>query len=76
MKHYRSKAASEGLKIVSADLAAAGIHQTDHVRLTIKQLVVQNLDYGFDGFLIYVLTLSIFPGFLYENTGNHSLGEW
>ncbi|MBA0754792.1 hypothetical protein Gogos_005592 [Gossypium gossypioides] len=27
-------------------------------------------------FLIYVLTLSIFPGFLYENTGKHKLGAW
>lgn len=27
-------------------------------------------------FLIYVWTLSIFPGFLYENTGQHGLGTW
>lgn len=27
-------------------------------------------------FLIYALTLSIFPGFLYENTGEHKLGSW
>ncbi|KAK9166118.1 hypothetical protein Scep_001309 [Stephania cephalantha] len=32
--------------------------------------------YAIDLFLIYVLTLSIFPGFLYEDTGSHSLGEW
>ena len=27
-------------------------------------------------FLIYSLTLSIFPGFLSEDTGSHSLGTW
>jgi equilibrative nucleoside transporter 1/2/3 len=27
-------------------------------------------------FLIYALTLSIFPGFLSEDTGTHSLGTW
>ncbi|KAJ8434888.1 hypothetical protein Cgig2_003327 [Carnegiea gigantea] len=45
-------------------------------RLTIKQLMLQNLDYGLSLYLTNVLTLSIFPGFLYENTGHHSLGEW
>ncbi|MCI17413.1 equilibrative nucleotide transporter 3-like, partial [Trifolium medium] len=29
-----------------------------------------------DLFLTYVLTLSIFPGFLSEDTGSHSLGTW
>ena len=29
-----------------------------------KQLMLQNLDYGLDLFLIYVLTLSRFPRFL------------
>eukprot|EP00262_Sarcandra_glabra_P020491 TRINITY_DN8177_c0_g1_i2.p1 TRINITY_DN8177_c0_g1~~TRINITY_DN8177_c0_g1_i2.p1 ORF type:complete len:165 (-),score=16.28 TRINITY_DN8177_c0_g1_i2:2-463(-) len=29
-----------------------------------------------DILLIYVLTLAIVPGFLYENTGSHSLGSW
>lgn len=37
---------------------------------------MQNIDYAFDIFLIYVLTLSIFPGFLSEDTGSHSLGTW
>ncbi|KAL2341970.1 hypothetical protein Fmac_009910 [Flemingia macrophylla] len=87
VKYYRSKAALEGSKTVSADLAAAGIRtKTDdevgyvnkqkEERLSNKQLFVQNIDYAVDLFLIYVITLSIFPGFLYENTGTHRLGTW
>ncbi|GAA0186062.1 transporter [Lithospermum erythrorhizon] len=91
VKHYRSKAASEGSTTVSADLAAAGI-DTDmnerllsspeaddakhQERLTNKQLLFQNIDYAMDLYLIYTISLSIFPGFLYENTGNHNLGDW
>lgn len=45
-------------------------------RLGNKQLLIQNVDYAIDMFLIYVLTLSIFPGFLSEDTGSHSLGSW
>lgn len=45
-------------------------------RLSNKQLFIQNIDYAMELFLIYVLTLSIFPGFLFENTGKHQLGEW
>ncbi|KAK7246607.1 hypothetical protein RIF29_41476 [Crotalaria pallida] len=88
VKYYRSKAALEGSKTVSADLAAAGIQTTtkdndgyeydakQQERLSNKQLFLQNLDYAVDLFLIYVVTLSIFPGFLYENTGTHQLGTW
>ncbi|KAJ8761412.1 hypothetical protein K2173_001543 [Erythroxylum novogranatense] len=86
VKYYRAKAASEGSKTVSADLAAAGIDPSanqaaesdakHHDRLSSKQLFFQNIDYALDLFLIYVLTLSIFPGFLYENTGEHKLGAW
>ncbi|XP_041026311.1 equilibrative nucleotide transporter 3-like [Juglans microcarpa x Juglans regia] len=88
VKYYRSKAASEGSKTVSADLAAAGIQKntnqgegdeddTKHQqRLSNKLLFFQNIDYAIDLFLIYVLTLSIFPGFLYENTGFHRMGLW
>lgn len=80
IKYYRSKASSEGSKTVSADLIAAGVHKDDESkledRLSTKQLLLQNWDYAFDLYVIYVLTLSIFPGFLYENTGNHSLGSW
>lgn len=41
-----------------------------------KQLLLENIDYAIDLFLIYALTLSIFPGFLSEDTGSHSLGTW
>ncbi|XP_057507736.1 equilibrative nucleotide transporter 3-like isoform X2 [Actinidia eriantha] len=86
VKYYRSKAASEGSKTVSADLAAGGIYAEPGreaeedpkqlKRLSTKELLFQNIDYAFDMFLIYVLTLSIFPGFLSEDTGSHSLGSW
>ncbi|XP_076950251.1 equilibrative nucleotide transporter 3-like [Bidens hawaiensis] len=86
VKHYRAKAAREGSKTVASDLAAAGI-QTEHngtddidakltSRLSNKELLYKNIDYALDLFLIYVLSLSIFPGFLYENTGSHQLGSW
>ncbi|KAJ0054591.1 hypothetical protein Pint_02141 [Pistacia integerrima] len=83
VKYYRAKAASEGSKTVSADLAAGGIQtllkeqdEEQFQRLSNKQLLLQNIDYALDMFLIYVLTLSIFPGFLSEDTGSHSLGTW
>ncbi|TYI77575.1 hypothetical protein E1A91_D06G150100v1 [Gossypium mustelinum] len=81
VKYFRSKAALEGSKTVQADLEAAGIqikedHHEQNERLSNKQLFIQNVDYALDMFLIYVLTLSIFPGFLYENTGKHKLGTW
>ncbi|XVF25919.1 hypothetical protein REPUB_Repub13aG0255600 [Reevesia pubescens] len=82
VKYFRSKAALEGSKTVKADLAAAGIQTKEdqgdgqNERLSNKQLFLQNIDYELDLFLIYVLTLSIFPGFLYENTGEHKLGTW
>ncbi|KAF3782283.1 Equilibrative nucleotide transporter 3 [Nymphaea thermarum] len=68
---------------VTTDLAAAGVLQDtqtdlenpkDFQRFSNKQLLIQNIDYAIDLYLIYVLTLSIFPGFLYEDTGSHSLG--
>ncbi|XP_022970728.1 equilibrative nucleotide transporter 3-like [Cucurbita maxima] len=85
VKHFRAKAALEGSKTVSADLAAAGIHgvadeamgkATEVERLSNKELLSQNIDYVVDIFFIYALTLSIFPGFLSEDTGSHSLGTW
>ncbi|XWS19508.1 hypothetical protein CRYUN_Cryun31cG0022100 [Craigia yunnanensis] len=85
VKYFRSKAASEGSKTVKADLAAAGIQTKEdqghedakqNERLSHKQLFFQNIDYALDLFLIYVLTLSIFPGFIFENTGKHKLGSW
>ncbi|KAL1298977.1 hypothetical protein HN51_043286 [Arachis hypogaea] len=85
VKYYRSKAASEGSKTVSADLAAGGIetlseevegYEKQSERKGIQQLLLENMDYALDMFLIYTLTLSIFPGFLSEDTGSHSLGTW
>ncbi|CAD5176902.1 unnamed protein product [Musa acuminata subsp. malaccensis] len=86
VKYYRAKAASEGSRTVAADLAAAGIEALPDTgteedpkrleRLSNKQLLAQNIDYAIDIYLIYVLTLSIFPGFLSEDTGSHNLGSW
>ncbi|KAL5130700.1 Equilibrative nucleotide transporter 3 [Glycine soja] len=85
VKYYRSKAASEGSKTVSADLAAGGIqipsgranqYEKEIDRKGNKKLLLENIDYALDLFLIYALTLSIFPGFLSEDTGSHSLGTW
>ncbi|RLM53048.1 hypothetical protein C2845_PMPSC006787 [Panicum miliaceum] len=45
-------------------------------RLSNKQLLAQNVDYALHVFLIYLLTLSVFPGFLAEDVGSHSLGSW
>ncbi|KAM3697313.1 hypothetical protein ACJW31_06G102800 [Castanea mollissima] len=83
VKYYRLKTASEGSKTVSADLAAGGIQTIPAEedpekleRLSNKELLLQNIDYALDIFLISLLTLSIFPGFLSEDTGKHSLGSW
>ncbi|KAL6856083.1 hypothetical protein ACP4OV_018885 [Aristida adscensionis] len=86
VKYYRSKAAAEGSKTVASDLAAAGVipEQQGQIeedpqmqkRLSTKELLMENMDYSLNIFLIYVLTLSIFPGFLSEDTGSHSLGSW
>ncbi|PIA60307.1 hypothetical protein AQUCO_00300067v1 [Aquilegia coerulea] len=86
VKHYRSKAASEGSKTVTADLAAGGIQALPYEgaeedpkrleRLSNKQLLLENKAYAATMFMIYALTLSIFPGFLSEDTGKHSLGSW
>ncbi|KAL2473290.1 Equilibrative nucleotide transporter 3 [Forsythia ovata] len=84
VKYFRSRAASEGSETVYSDLVAAGIHTKEsesddegkHERLSNKQLLFQNIDYALDLYLIYVLTFSIIPGFLYENTGSNQLGSW
>ncbi|XP_057796298.1 equilibrative nucleotide transporter 3-like [Salvia miltiorrhiza] len=81
VKHFRRKAASEGSKTVASDLAAAGIHTsyddgTVVDRLSNMTLIRQNVDLALDLWLIYALTLSIIPGFLFENTGHHQLGSW
>lgn len=62
------------INILSTEQVDANAKQLE--RLSNKQLFFQNIDYLLDLFLIYVLTLSIFPGFLYENTGSHKLGSW
>lgn len=84
VKYYRLKASTEGSNTVSADLAAGGIHinQGDeneakrHERLSNKELFFENIDYAVDLTLIFVLTLSIVPGFIYEDTGSHQLHSW
>ncbi|RZC71522.1 hypothetical protein C5167_034697 [Papaver somniferum] len=81
VKCYRSKAASEGSKTVFADLAAGGIQASEEnpaymARLNNKQLLAQNMDYAIAIFVTFVLTFSIFPGFLSEDTRKHSLGSW
>ncbi|KAL3017474.1 hypothetical protein AAZX31_06G280300 [Glycine max] len=66
VKYYRSKAASEGSKTVSADLAAGGIqipsgganqYEKEIDRKGNKKLLLENIDYALDLFLIYALTL-------------------
>ncbi|CAN1319186.1 Equilibrative nucleotide transporter 3 [Linum perenne] len=85
VRYYRAKAAKEGSKTVSADLKAAGIQTPSEQlgddskpmdRLSTKELLIQNWDYLLDLYLVYVLTLSIFPGFISEDTGTHQLGSW
>ena len=68
----RAKQASAKLK--SGFLQAADVAKPPG-RLSNKQLIFQNIDYALDLYLIYVLTLSIFPGFVFENTGKHKLGN-
>ncbi|KAH8490502.1 hypothetical protein H0E87_022875 [Populus deltoides] len=61
VKYYYSKAASEGSKTVSADLAAGGIETLlqpeseedpeQLERLGNKELLLQNIDYAIDTFL-------------------------
>ncbi|MCE2055275.1 Epsin-3, clathrin recruitment and traffic between the Golgi and endosome [Datura stramonium] len=84
----RKGATSEGSRTVASDLVAGGVykqegpetknkHDPQHVeRLNNKELLLQNIDYAIDLFMIYAVTLSIFPGFLSEDTGSHSLGSW
>lgn len=66
VKHYYAKAESNH---VEAD-------ETKITQLSNKELLDQNMGLAINLFLIYALTLSIFPGFLYENTGEHKLGSW
>ncbi|XP_071722024.1 equilibrative nucleotide transporter 3-like [Rutidosis leptorrhynchoides] len=84
VKYYHLKAASEGSKTVSDDRQTQIVSIEESVksdpnqlqRLSNKELLLKNIDYIADIFLIYLLTLSIFPGFLFEYTGKHSLRTW
>ncbi|KAL5170491.1 Equilibrative nucleotide transporter 5 [Glycine soja] len=55
-------------------LPIGGYDSKKEEQLSNKQLFVENHDYVVGLFYIFVVTLSIFPGFLYENTGTHQLG--
>ncbi|RZC79917.1 hypothetical protein C5167_042494 [Papaver somniferum] len=83
VKYYHAKAALEGSKTVMADLAYAPVQQNETAeegpndkleRLSHKQLLLENKDHAIIAFLISLLTYSIFPGFLAEDTGKHGLG--
>ncbi|KAL3633495.1 hypothetical protein CASFOL_022257 [Castilleja foliolosa] len=67
VKHFREKA-----------MALQGTSEKDDVNnISASNLILQNVDYALAVFLTYALTLSIFPGFLYENTGRrHDMGSW
>lgn len=45
-------------------------------RLNKRDLMLLYSDLAVTLFSVYVLTFSIFPGFLSEDTGKHSLGDW
>ncbi|WCJ41539.1 Equilibrative nucleotide transporter 3 [Euphorbia peplus] len=64
VKYYREKAAHEYQS------------QDGSTRLSLKKLNVDNYDYLLGLCLIYGMSMSINPGFLYENTGHHTLGTW
>ncbi|XP_048591405.1 equilibrative nucleotide transporter 3-like [Brassica napus] len=68
------------LPMVQKHRARSGSNPVEPVEevppLSNQQLAHQNLDRVISLFLIYALTLSIFPGFLYENTGKHSLHSY
>ncbi|XP_037480511.1 equilibrative nucleotide transporter 3-like [Triticum dicoccoides] len=86
VKFYHAKAASKGSLTVAADLAAASPQRHPKPsakddpaipeRLRNKHILMQNMDYALDMFLIYLLTLSVFLGFLAEELGSHILGSW
>ncbi|KEH17900.1 putative equilibrative nucleoside transporter [Medicago truncatula] len=87
VKYYRLKATLKGPKTITDALIATdtqnietdqevGVVANQQECLSHKELFLQNIDYVFDVVMIYVLTLSIMPGFLYEDTGQHKLGTW
>ncbi|CAN1172735.1 Equilibrative nucleotide transporter 3 [Linum perenne] len=86
VNYYRTKASKEGSKTVTSDLRAAGIrvpeNQVSHMfksylpRLSTRELVIENIDYLLDMYFTYSISLSIFPGFISENTSTHGMGTW
>ncbi|KAK6918975.1 Equilibrative nucleoside transporter, partial [Dillenia turbinata] len=76
MKYFRSKAALEGSKTVSAILLLTARNPKEYNWLSNKELLLQNFGYALELFLIYVVTLSIFPGFLSEDAGSHSVAMY
>ncbi|CAN1254993.1 Equilibrative nucleotide transporter 3 [Linum perenne] len=92
VNYYRTKASKEGSKTVTSDLRAAGIRVpenqsfmvvssqgedgTSPTRLSTRELVIENIDYLLDMYFTYSISLSIFPGFISENTGTHGMGTW
>ncbi|XP_023636733.1 equilibrative nucleotide transporter 2 isoform X1 [Capsella rubella] len=87
VKYYRAQAMAQGSKTVLADLAAGGIQglPTEKAkeakmildqRFSNKVLFLMNMDYAINLFLVYLLTTSIFHGFLSKDMGKHNLGDW
>ncbi|KAL2650340.1 hypothetical protein R1flu_018468 [Riccia fluitans] len=74
VRHYREKAFSQG-SLAVADVFHTG-ERTQEERKSVKQLIAETWDFNLALVLIYTLSLSIFPGFLYEDTGKHKLGSW
>ncbi|CAA0817267.1 Equilibrative nucleotide transporter 3 [Striga hermonthica] len=75
VRYFHKKAVSEGSKTVRSTQIEP-VDDPNYERLSNKQLLHENIDYALDLWLIYAVTLSIFPGFLYENTGVHQLRSW
>ncbi|XP_024364887.1 equilibrative nucleotide transporter 3 [Physcomitrium patens] len=83
IKGYRISAKNQGARTVKDDLDAAGLEADRDgepgkppTRLTVRQLGVRIWDYLIGQIILYMVSLSIFPGFLYEDTGTHDLGSW
>ncbi|BBN10216.1 hypothetical protein MPTK1_5g01910 [Marchantia polymorpha subsp. ruderalis] len=86
VRKYREKAFLQGSKAVADAVAPTvadsekttvqGVEYREAERKTVKQLMIETWDFNLALVLIYTLSLSIFPGFLYEDTGKHKLGSW
>ncbi|KAL3701357.1 hypothetical protein R1sor_019379 [Riccia sorocarpa] len=78
VRHYHEKAYLQGSLAVAdvIEKAPGEGDRTHEERKSVKQLTVETWDFNLALVLIYTLSLSIFPGFLYEDTGKHKLGSW